>query len=194
MRHVLVMVSCALTSVGCGSSVTVHDDGATTEPGPLPMPDPDPAAACPSEPGPPPSDAVACVGQVPEGAVDQQGAEAIFARAAHEADHILFALEDIEGAFSDTTDEGFMVGELARPPGGSPCAVVRFVCWTGGHGGFGSTGLHGQATLLFEDGGVEMAGRLGLVESGALDGAPYADVQVTIDGIDVAGTVDDFEQ
>ena len=193
MRHVFTVFLCTLGSVGCGSSVTVHQDRGPSETEPAPVPEPDPTAACPSDPGPPPPDAVACVGQVPEGTVDEDGAEAIFARAVHEADHILFALEDIDGSFDDTTDDGFMVGALVRPPAGSPCAVVRFVCWTGGHGGFGPTGLHGQATLVFEDGGVEMAGRLGLVESGALQGAPYADVQATIDGVDVAGTVDDFE-
>ena len=31
--------------------------------------------ACPSDPGPPPPDAVACVGQVPEGTVDEDGAD-----------------------------------------------------------------------------------------------------------------------
>ncbi|MEQ9325137.1 MAG: hypothetical protein RIF41_38580, partial [Polyangiaceae bacterium] len=113
MRHVFTVFLCTLGSVGCGSSVTVHQDRGPSETEPAPVPEPDPTAACPSDPGPPPPDAVACVGQVPEGTVDEDGAEAIFARAVHEADH---GARGSRGRTDELADHESIVGRVVERP------------------------------------------------------------------------------
>ena len=155
------------------------DDPSSPAPGPeptTPVPTSGPAVVCPDAPAGPPAGVEECEGQVPDGVADADDAEAIFWRGVHEAEHLLEDIEELDGIFEETSDSGYMFGELWRSSDASACAVVRFGCWTGGHGGFGPTGLHGVATLRFDEGQVEVTGRLGLVELDALSGAPCADV------------------
>lgn len=148
----------------------------------------------------PPDDAGACAGGVPAGEIDDVQAEAIFGRATHELQHLrdvmqghthdggLFEREDDD--IWALTDSGYVVGRIASENGTErACVRVAFACWTGGHGGFGSSALDGHVEVLVDAERVEASGVLGLSDGGALTGAPSADVSVRIDDTHVEGTV-----
>lgn len=151
----------------------------------------------------PPEGAAACLGHVPAGELDDVQADAIFGRTTHELGHLG---DIIRGGSQDSglferddddiwalTDSGYAAGRIARDESTErACVRVAFACWTGGHGGFGSSALDGRAEVLVDAERVEARGELGLTEGGALTGAPSADAWVVIEGPNVEGTVGEF--
>jgi hypothetical protein len=195
------VLATSLSSGACGPDVAADD----TQGGEGPVDETaDPWQLCDAATIPePPADAGPCPGGVPAGALVGEAAGWIFGRAMHEIDHIgevvypgvedpgLFEIDGDE--LRALSDSGYVVGRIAREGGtGRACVRVAFACWTGGHGGFGPSGLDGRAEVLVDDETVEARGELGLVEGGALSGAPSAEVWVRIEGASVEGSVGEF--
>jgi hypothetical protein len=176
-----------------GGSVPGDDDGG--------VPDED-LAMCPAPPARP--DGLR-EGSVPSGVMDEPQASAVFQRASHEVGHIVSVLNappgdapgdflTIEGdSISADRDGEALRGTFVRDAAtGKVCAAIRFGAWTGGHGGWGLSALDGTMYVLIEGTATRAQGSVGLVESGALEGAPVAEVHVEHDGELLSGDVGEF--
>jgi hypothetical protein len=94
---------------------------------------------------------------------------------------------------SAVTDSGYVVARIRRDGSTArACMQVTFACWTGGHGGFGSSALEGRVEALVDGDGIEARGELGLSDGEALAGAPAEELWVRIDDASVEGTVGAF--
>lgn len=165
----------------------------------------DPWALCDATAiGEPPKDVMPCPGGVPEGQPDGTQAEWIFGRAVHEVGHIVAVVRDGKGdggvfeldgdEIQAAIDVGYVVGHVARGDTSTrACVALSFACWTGGHGGFGPSALHGSAEVLIDGETVQARGQLGLTEGAALTGAPAAEVWMELDDASAQGTVGRFE-
>ena len=207
----LIEVVCGLGflgMLGCGAEVTVYDEADShaeehpERPGSGPV---DPWAFCPDAWFPAkPADAMSC-GEVPDGELQAEQAEQIFARMIHEVDHIAELLgTDSSGAgglyeldgdrLVGVNGGGWVDGVVAQDADGErTCASLLLVCWTGGHGGFGPSALDGTLQIQLEDEVVQAHGEVGLVEGGALVGAPAVAVEARIVDGAASGTVGSFE-
>jgi hypothetical protein len=208
----LIEIACGLGflgMLGCGAEVTVYDeaDSHAVEHPERPASGPvDPWAFCPSAWVPAkPADAMSCAGAVPYGELQAEQAEQIFARTIHELDHIAELLgtgsSDAGGLFEldgnrlvGVNGGGWVDGVVAQDAEGErTCASLRMACWTGGHGGFGPSALDGMLQIQLEDEVVQAHGKVGLVEGGALIGAPAVAVEARIVDGAASGTVGSFE-
>lgn len=130
----------------------------------------------------------------PDGPLTQESASAIFMRTVHESRHLFDRIDAGEsGPFEDVDDLGFMRATLDATDPEAGCISLRFSCWTGGHGGFGLSALHGSAIVTRTNTSAQIEGVLGLVEGDALQGAPGVQVSITVTAEDQSGSVGGFQ-
>ncbi|MFT7580638.1 MAG: hypothetical protein ACI9MR_002311 [Myxococcota bacterium] len=138
-----------------------------------------------------------CDGGFLDGPLEAHHASDLVARLWHEALHLRALvlgesasnglwLNAENGYLGASEDHGFVVGRVGPScETTTRCVSVSFGCWTGRHGGFGPSALHGGGTITVVETGtsstLRVTGQFGLLDGDAFLGTPLVDVDISAD-------------